>query len=489
MQETTQGSARCKYFGACGLPVYPRVGDDLFCILHLPPGPGKDVQKFDQALVEYLADGRSDFRWVYFPLDNPSFQGRRFTNVADFRNATFSGMLNLNEAVFDQGLLVGGTRFANVDLSRATVRGPFRVEGRVNNTLRLNQATLQDLVEVRVEGRIHIQSYAAQFHGRLSIDAPEVGSLELHYADLRQGLTLRGRCESRLDTRFDHATIRGHLDLRSCDFGGHLLFGEVVFDAESTLDLSGSRVHGELVFAGLSTLPRDVELDGAIIDGNVRIEAVLGARRPRIVAASQHPRFGGLATFTNVDLRNCLLVGNVIDRIELSNVDWPRLRGRYVLRDEIVYRETLRIPPSNLREAYQVLKQKYQTRGDHVRAGDFHYGEMEMKRREYGFPWRWLSWEFIYWMLSGYGVGHVRASLILVGLVFGFAWLYYGTSPGTFANFSEALRYSVAVAALQRPETPASFGESQRWLHLVEAILGPLQIGFFALALRMRLKR
>ena len=69
-------------------------------------------------------------------------------------------------------------------------------------------------------------------------------------------------------------------------------------------------------------------------------------------------------------------------------------------------------------------KRKYEGKGDHIRAGDFHYGEMEMKRREYGFPRRWLSWEFAYWMLSGYGVGHVRSLVILVALISAFAGLY-----------------------------------------------------------------
>ena len=484
-----QDAARCKHFEDCGLPVCQRVDDDLFCILHLPLGPGKITQKFDEALAEYRSEGRSDFRWVYFPVDSPSFQGQRFTKPADFRNATFSGMLNLGGALFEQELHLGGPAFGNVDLSSADVHGPLRVDGGVNNTFRLNNQTrLRDLVEIHIPTLIHIQANGAQFDGGLSIDALEVGSLDLRSANLQQGLTLRGRYQPSI--AFDSATIHGDVDLRYSKFGGNLSLGEVVFDADSSLSLDGSRVRGDLILAGTSTLPREVGLDGAIIHGRVCIEAPLGAPRTRVVALNQHPTFRGSVTFTNVDLRDCLLVGNVIDHMEFSNIEWPRLRGRYVLRDEIMYRKTRAgIPSSNLREAYQVLKQRYQTRGDHVRAGDFHYGELEMKRRQNGFPNRWISWEFVYWMLSGYGVGHVRALFILLGLVFGFAGLYYSTSPAAFGNFSEALRYSLSVAALQRPEMPKTFSDLQKWLHIGEAILGPIQIGLFALALRMRLKR
>jgi len=36
---------------------------------------------------------------------------------------------------------------------------------------------------------------------------------------------------------------------------------------------------------------------------------------------------------------------------------------------------------------------------------------------------------------------------------------------------------------------PEAFGELQKWSQTAEAVLGPLQIALFAVALRMRLKR
>lgn len=49
--------------------------------------------------------------------------------------------------------------------------------------------------------------------------------------------------------------------------------------------------------------------------------------------------------------------------------------------------------------------------------------------------------------------------------------------------------FSLLVTAQQRPEVPEAFGELQKWLQTAEAVLGPLQIALFAVALRMRLKR
>ena len=76
---------------------------------------------------------------------------------------------------------------------------------------------------------------------------------------------------------------------------------------------------------------------------------------------------------------------------------------RSVLYDEIVMRKQGEAAPwGNLKEAYQILKEKYRQMGDHATSGDFHYGEMEAKRREYGWPKRILCPEFLYWAFSGY---------------------------------------------------------------------------------------
>lgn len=479
---------RCKYFEVCERPVMQRVGGDLFCILHLPlMEPEKKFDKFNQELEAYLAEGRSDLRWVYFPRRDPSFNGRHFSSTADFRDATFGGTLDLTGATFEKELLLGGPGFQNVNLSQATVRGALRVQGAIG-TLQLHRTICHDSLDVEVRTSIKIEAYNAEFHGTLSIQVLE-GNLDFHGTEFCHGLRVRGRYYANPGVRLEQSKISGHLDFRDSYFEV-VSFREANFDPGVSLDLTGSKLRGELTLAGLETLPREITLDGAIISQNVRIEALLGAPRPRIIAAQRHPSFGGAVTFANVDLQECLLLGNVFDQMELSNIEWPHRWGRCVIRDEMAYRRQERIPLGNLREAYQALKQKYHDKGDHVRAGDFHYGEMEAKRREYGFPRRWCSWEFAYWLLSGYGVGHSRAFCILVVLVAGFAGLYsWTTPPGTFGSFSEALRYSIGVAGLQRPEMPDSFTELQKWLHVLEAILGPVQIALFALALRLRLKR
>lgn len=127
----------CKHFDAWGLFGDIKVGGDYYCILHLPPGPAKDGSKFNIAIAAHVNGGRSDFRWMYFPEQNPSIKGSHFAGVVDFRDATVPGMLDLTESVCDRDVLLGGAAIQNVDLSRATVGGRLRYDGPIANTFRM----------------------------------------------------------------------------------------------------------------------------------------------------------------------------------------------------------------------------------------------------------------------------------------------------------------------------------------------------------------
>lgn len=489
------GTTPCKHFEICQLAAT----QGEFCILHFPQQEGKNIATFQQALDAHLASGRCDFRYVYFPAGEPPpyFDRRQFASVADFQGAMWSGTLRITEARFEEGLLFGGEQVGNVALQESVVRGPLRLQAQaINNTVRLHQTVLEGSVDISVKSLIHFQAWKAQFCGHVSIHAAELGSLDLPYTELLGGLTLRALCQPQRNLY--HVKIHGTLDLGECEFIGGLSFADIVFDADSVLDLTGAIVRGDFVAAETRGMPRKIFLDGIRIAGNSRLQAELGARRPLIVAEDKPPRFGGRAIFTNVALNNCRLSGNVVEEMEFTNVEWPTLGPRSALYDEVPLRRLPKAPLSNpqetyqhLREIYQVLKEKYRKVGDHVRGGDFHYGEMEMKRREYGLPRRVASPEFLYWLTSGYGTRWRRASGWLLFLIIFCAGLYYVADTNAFEwNFLNALRFSLSVATLQRPDFPADdFSEAAQWAYRLEAILGPLLIALLGWALRMRVKR
>jgi hypothetical protein len=397
--------------------------------------------------------------------------------------------LTLTNIRVSGGLLLGGARVPNVNLSGSTVGGAVRLDAvEFENTFDLNGATVEGPVEIHVTRTqpIHVRAIAAHLNGGLNIEAPDIGSLALSRAEVRKNLTLRGRCQTHGDFVFYGASLPALIDLRDCKVSGELSFSGVAFDPRAKLNLSNATLYGNLVLAGTHYLPGEINLNRTGISGDTTIRAELGSPTPRLVAKEINPRFEGAAEFVNVDLTECLLVGNPFQRLEFSRVVWPQWYGRRVLLDELSLRSGRRfIPLESLREAYQLLKKKSGDAGDHALAGDFHYGELEMRRHERG-PFRsLLCWEFLYWFVSGYGTRPAPAFGWLCLLTILGALLYWW-SAAPDKGFLDALRFSVAVTTLQKREDT---GEVGGWVRVVQTILGAVLIALFVLAVRMRLKR
>ncbi len=461
---------RCKHFEICQLLAPNLHQGEYFCLLHLP-AEQKDAIPFLNLIAEHLAAGRSDFRYVYFPE----------TYGAQFTERVFPGEANLMHIVASRGIF----------LDRATLPHGLRITGGPFHDIRFDDATIEGSVDIQFSGNLEgLTAYRGKFRGDISIQGPQFRSVNFTNAETAGRVTFRGGFIG--DCTFYGMKIQGSLDCRDCHFSRSPDFRTVEFGTSAEVHLSGSVIEGKgLTIVGVPIPPAVIALDGTTIQGDTRVEAESGRPSTRLLARKKPPRFGGSVRFTNVDLSECRLVGNYIPQIEeLGNIRWARRFGRSVLYDEIAMRRGARIGFTEIREAYQVLKEKYRVLGDNARAGDFHYGEMEMRRRERGWLRRFLSPEFLYWFASGYGTGYVRAFLMMVLLILLFAGLYWWTDCTAFpGGVLDALRYSIGVATLQRPQPTSELTQAGRWVQLTETILGPVQIALFALALRMRLKR
>ena len=459
----------CKFSEFCGLDASPNAGE--YCILHYPVA-SKNKEQFWGVVKQFLDSGRSDFRRVQFLTGEWTFfREVTFSDVLDLRDAIFPHGLNLVKAILPHGLLVKTDEIQHIHLQEAEISG---------------------LVDIAVKGKLHtLQAHGATFNNDVKLSCQEADNLILG-ATFRGRTTIRG---GRVRTiTFRGGTINGTLDLRECTFGHFSELTVAKFGPSAEVDLGGTVIEsGGLVIGGSCGL-RVLRLNATTIHGMTSLSARMGEPRIRIIAAEQAPQFDreDRAVLTNVDLSECRLLGNNLERFELSNVRWGHRSGRDMFRDEIALLDgnPQQFPISNLRESYQLLKQRYQERGDHVRSGDFHYGEMEMKRR--GFPWwkKVWSWEFGYWLLSGYGMRPGRPFFWLVVLVFFPALFYWLGNQVIFTQgLSHYLLFSLQVAALQRPPTPASFTEGARLVQTIQMILSPILIALFALAVRMRVKR
>jgi uncharacterized protein YjbI with pentapeptide repeats len=520
----------CKYFDICGLPAYPDL-DNLHCYLHSPI-PSKRPDLFTKFLKDHLNSGKSDISHFYFHRDDDGIFTRRvFSSTFVAKNVHWVGNVNLSGSTFQAGLDIAADDLAILNLSGGTIQG--------NVTIAVKKS-IENLViqKTSVSGRLHVSAMRLRnldFHGEaqggnLTINCTEdIGTVVLHERTL-DGLriaarlidtlnvanaTLNGTCDVSV-TRIgnyvaNRATINGAMSIivaeransmtfNNAEINGTLMlrgeidnvnFDAVEFSSTTKLNFDTCHFRGRLQISARDKAPDEISIDGAEFDGPVEFKADMGLERIHILAKTKRPRFGTDVTLSNVDLAECRLVGNALSKINFVNIAWAKTEWakRNVLYDELV-RSKYGIPLEDIREACQFLKQMYQGFGDHATSGDFHYTELETKRLSYGRVKQVLHPEWWYWVTSGYGIGYRRAFLLLLGILLFFTMAYRFFNAEAFSfSFWQALRHSIEVATLQRPAIPKHANDITRWLMTFELVLAPLQAAFFALALRMRLKR
>jgi len=141
-----------------------------------------------------------------------------------------------------------------------------------------------------------------------------------------------------------------------------------------------------------------------------------------------------------------------------------------------------------LAKTYRALRKGREDARNEPGAGDFYYGEMEMRRAGTARTGeRFALW--LYWLVSGYGLRPLRtllALLILVGLS-SFLLVQYGiVEPSTY---SQAFLASLAAAVNLEYLKPEAFTLTGQWVRIVLKIVGPTLFGVLLLAFWGRVKR
>src|SRR3990167_108688 len=176
----------------------------------------------------------------------------------------------------------------------------------------------------------------------------------------------------------------------------------------------------------------------------------------------QYTRFTVDSVFQDVDLSHCSFLHSNIDKVDFRYCKFnEKTEGPFfffsnqrknVLRDELdadqhVILTLNEVKGKNLksggdssapqqrkpreeeyepvRRLYQELKCNFENKKDWNTAGDFHYGEMECRRKKYGWLGRnVLFLEALYYWASGYGERPWRAFFGVMVLILGFALFY-----------------------------------------------------------------
>ena len=220
-------------------------------------------------------------------------------------------------------------------------------------------------------------------------------------------------------------------------------------------------------------------------------------------------------SFKKVDLSRCRFLGTDLRKVEFLDVDWNRKRGRNRIYDEIEAEpETNKFDYPLIAQVYKRLRANYEENLNYAEAGDFHIGEMEMRRKGEKNPFNKGIIQ-LYKLLSNYGESYWRPLLfwiLPILLLFPILFMYSGIEPVAqsqnsylinyefdassislnkekVADYLKSFVYSLSVFSLVREKQYRPMNNLGHLWMVLESIMSPLLIAFFLLALRRRFRR
>jgi len=418
--------------GRCGRPIHDApvgVDERPVCLMH-SKDPAKSDEEFQKEFERILAAAGNevaDFTRFVFPTAvykkrefaarcifseatftrAADFQMAEFTQAADFRRATFTQDANFNAAKFTQD---ADFRWATFTKDAEFLWATFTQNA--------------DFSEAR------FTQYSGFRSATFTQNADFSEATFTQYARFRLATFTQ-------DADFTGATFAGATDFRHAVFTGTARFAPLEEGAKPC------EFKDRVLF-------QDARFqDYADFRGVVFGESGNSTARPVFsLARFEKPE---RVTFYKTWLGQTLFVNCDVSKLSFSDVEWGRDGKRVGLYEETVAlddetAEALKPPVGSrdernhrlIAETYHQLKNNYDTRGDPWTANDFHYGEMEMRRRSSPFHNRWARWLHqnlgmfaLYKYASEYGLSRGRppAWLFLALVIFTIALLCSGLRP------------------------------------------------------------
>ena len=473
---------------------------DGFCILH-STDEAKNLEEFKKEIEKRVTTGdeRINLKGCYFPKGFDTRYFRIFDKPVDFSEATFSRRANFGGATFSRANFSGATFSQKAYFIGATFSQEADFSG----------ATF---------------SQRADFSGATF---SEVGFFL--WASFKKGVDFGGaRFEKAAN--FDTTCFKGETNFKWTEFWGWTFFfrntkqnsvnlnnlpENLTFpdNLKEKIEYDSSRKC--LIFKEVMSKKEKEELLELSEDDSYRkaVEELFGECQELTLGnptTFRYTRFiGEEVRFQDVDLSHCSFLHSNIDKVDFRYCKFgqkdekllhfiPHHRQN-VLKDEVDVDEEIKKNPTDkkpeekyepVRRLYLELKKNFEDKKDWDKAGDFHYGEMECRRKMKV----WWKRDFnthlvaLYYWLSGYGERPVRSLFILLALVFlifPLAYMFFEHDP-----FTVSLWDSVRVATFMRIGIPIEPDTGWGKFFLAsEYILCPLQFALLALALRRKVKR
>ncbi|QNI33722.1 pentapeptide repeat-containing protein [Alloacidobacterium dinghuense] len=512
----------------CGRPLHAAPQHDPIpvCLMH-SLDPAKDDTQFQQEIdtivvASAMVTGIADFSRFVFPTSQ--YMVRAFPARCIFRNAIFWKEANFYSANFEHGADFESAHFEN---EASFTRAKFGAKANFHSAVFKGDTHFATdfahevtfvMAHFAQEAGFYNSSFAAdatfgsvKFEGK-AVFSRAVFNKKADFGNagfLQEAFFPVATFEQEADFMWAHFTL--NVDFEHTTFKKAVIFHEAVFHAGVEFRETQFRNDGEPLPGPIFSLAQFMAPETAVF----------------------YRTYLGQALFYTCD----------VSRLTFSSVHWrKRPNGKYQLFEEVVDLSAagdLAPGPDDpnerdyglIAETYQQLKKNYDNRQDYWTAGDFHYGEMEMKRlhspRKNNLA-RWLhrnlglvAW---YRYASEYGESYVRPLLALAAILAVFTLLFPipgmvftkpdtpNTPPsfpvlnysdfsayiraykgpawiGTLAFFGHSLMTALSVAGFQKELIYQPAYPWGRALALLELLLTSTLIALFLLALRRQFRR
>jgi uncharacterized protein YjbI with pentapeptide repeats len=392
------------------------------------------------------------------------FLEAKFTKNADFNKATFAQNADFFEATFMQkGSFVGATFSQGVDFSEVT----FTRDADFNCVEFVQDAHLgATFAQMAIFSAAKFTQDADFYGATFTEDANFGGAMFNGNADF-------GHATFMEEAHFGGVTFMKNADFSEAKFEKKARFDQVQFQASAEFRETLFRSDDELVPGPIFSLAKFSKAEDV--------------------------------TFYKTNLAQALFHNCDVSQVNFSSVKWRRRQGsgkRMVFEEEVDLQAAYDLAPVKdspderdyelIAELYQQLKKNYDERKDYWTAGDFHYGEMEMKRlasRRKNKILRWLvrhlrlaAW---YKYASHYGESYVRPAVWLGVTMFLFALVYpafglrYDSTRDRAGTTAPSTPLILTYASPLFPGQPAANRHKAQWRLFGNSCLTALEIAAF----------
>lgn len=454
------------------------------------------------------------------------FTGQSFRKHVNFSDAIFTSSANFENVKFEKGV-----SFCNVVFKHGVgfVNAKFRGETDFDYTEYENNATFKNAEFLK-----KVSFVESKFNNQVTFWKAEFkGKVDFEKAEFKYGFSFL-QAKSINDVSFKNAKFKGWTYFNFAEFQKEADFGNVEFDSEvkffaskflGDVDFTDTKFNKNVYFI-LTSFNKNVIFYGSVFNVLADFD-----RTKFNEVDFRNTYFGGLTRFTGkrikrehneikekwiikqdqlifprdqkvdlrdvtfgepervvfrtVDMSRCLLLNTDLTKVEFADVQWGKYKNRSIIYDEMYQDEHEEKNYALIEKVYSQLKKNLEDSRNYAEVGDFHYGEMEMRRKRHWGIFKHISFTSFYKYFSGYGEKYWWAIGVLAFFILLFTFIYWCMG----LDIINAFIHTLQVAFLQSNLKDKLVSNWGILVEFLERLIIIIQVTLVVLTFRRKFRR